>query len=69
MTDIERIAEQRALQSLYDLCDACRVAQNQWEESLDTPTSLETRRDRAIVARGLLIEYINEVESYLRNNH
>ena len=68
MTALERIAEQRALQSLYDLCDACRLAQNQWQQALDAPTSLETRRDRADVARRLLTEYMNEVESYLRNN-
>ena len=32
MTDLERIAEQRALQSLYDLADACRLAQDQWQQ-------------------------------------
>ena len=69
MTDIERIAKARALHSLYDLSDACRLAQDQWQHALDTPTSLEERHNRADVARRLLTEYINEVESYLRNNH
>ena len=68
MTDLERIAEQRALQSLSDLCDACRLAQDQWQQALDAPTSLETRRDRADYARRLLDQYINEVESYLHDN-
>ena len=69
MTDLERIAEQRAFQSLTDLCDACRLAQDRWQQALDAPTSLETRRDRADYARRLLDQYINEVESYLHETH
>lgn len=68
MTDLERIAEQRALQSLYDLAEACRQAQDQWQQALNAPTSLGTRHDRADAARRLLDQYINEVETYLHDN-
>ena len=69
MTDLERIARQLANQSLSDLCERCRFAQDEWQQAQDATTSLETGRDRAIVARRLLTEYINEVETYLHDNH
>ena len=69
MTDLERIAKQRALHSLYDLSDACRLAQDQWQHALDTPTSLEdTPRSsrRGTPTAGLSTS--TKSESYLHNN-
>ena len=46
MTDLERIARQLANQSLSDLREPCRFAQDEWQQAQDATTSLETGRDR-----------------------
>ena len=68
MTDLERIAEQRAFQSLTDLADACRLAQDEWLCSMKCFTRKQHQEQKAKRAKELLQQYINEVETYLRNH-
>lgn len=68
MTDLERIAEQRALQSLYDLAEACRLAQDEWLVDIKSGRTKQQQKRKATHAKVFLEQYCNEVNTYLRNN-
>lgn len=68
MTDLERITEQRALQSLYDLAEACRLAQDEWLVDIKSGKTKQQQERKATQAKALLEQYCNEVNNYLRDH-